>query len=112
MKSIRDLSHEEVNLTKHLLSLIPDYKKGIPEKAWTMNDGGMGSISFDLDGNSEFGKSLINMEYIDSDGIVVLIGLTADKSGNLFELDFWKTDFEQLFEYPTPEKLKTVANNV
>ena len=76
-----------------------------------MNDGGMGSISFDLDGKSELGQYLINMEYIDSDGIVVLIGLSTDKNGNLFELDLWKTDFAPLVKYPTPEKLKTAANN-
>ena len=112
MELTRDLTQEEINLIKHLLSHIPEFEKGVPEKAWTMNDGGMESISFDLDGKSEFGKCLINMEYIDSDGVVVLIGLIADKSGNLFELDIWKTDFAPLVEYPTPEKLKTVANNV
>ena len=113
MKSIRDLTNEEINLTKHLLSLIPEYKKGIPKKAWTMDDGGMGSISFDIDGKSEFGEILIEAEYKDSDGATVLITLIADKNGNLYELDFWKTDFNKLVEYPTVEKvIKTAANNV
>ena len=112
MKPIRDLTLEEMELTMYLLSLVPEYKKGIPKKVRTMNDGNMGSVTFDVNGKSELGQVLINVEYKDIDGVDVLIGLTADKSGNLFELDFWKTDFNQLAEYPTPEKLKTAANNV
>ena len=113
MKTIRDLTDQEIILTKHLLSLIPEYENGIPKKAWAMDDGGMESISFDIDGVSEFGKTLIEAEYKDSDGATVLITLTADKNGNLYELDFWKTDFNKLVEYPTAEKIiKTAANNV
>ena len=106
MKPIRDLTKEEIELIKHLLSLIPNYEKGIPEKAWMMDDGGMGSISFNLDGEAEFGQNLIQVEYNDLDKAIVLITLTEDKNGNLFELDFWKTDFNKLIEYPTPEKIK------
>ncbi|MET2985320.1 DUF6984 family protein [Aureibaculum conchae] len=109
MKIIRALAEEEIELTKHLLSLIPYFKKGLPKKARTMYDGEMGSISFDLDGKAEFGKVLIEAEYSDTDGANVLITLTEDENGNLFELDYWKTDFTKLVEYPSPEKIKILS---
>ncbi|MDY7393850.1 hypothetical protein UMM65_01215 [Aureibaculum sp. 2210JD6-5] len=111
MKPIRDLTKEEIELTTYLLSLIPEFDVEIPKKAWTMDDEEMGSISFDLEGKAEFGEVLIQAEYEDTDGVTVLITLTEDKGGNLFELDFWKTDFTKLIEYPKPEKINQENDN-
>ncbi|WP_117883477.1 DUF6984 family protein [Aureibaculum luteum] len=108
MNSRRNLTQEELKLTRYLLSLIPDIKKEIPKKAWTMQDGQMGSFSFNLDGEAEFGQVIVEAEFSDSDGVHVLITLTEDKNGNLFELDFWKTDFTKLAEFPKPEKINLV----
>jgi len=44
-------------------------------------------------------------QYIDSDGIIVMITLTIDSNDNLLDLDFWKVNFEKLEKYPKPEEL-------
>lgn len=64
----------------------------------------MGSIS--LGGNVDaYDGDLIQAEYIDSDSTPVVITLTKDSNGQLLDLDFWKTDFSRLIDYPTPDQL-------
>ena len=70
-----------------------------------MNDGNMGSITFDLNGTERREADLVEAHYNDSDNQIVIITLTLDEKNELFELDFWKTDFSELKSYPKPHEL-------
>ena len=74
-----------------------------------MQDGGMGSIRFLSADRSirKFGKQIAATEYIDEDGVLVSITINTDNQGDLFEVDFWKTDFSVLRRYPNPLDLKS-----
>ena len=76
-----------------------------------MADGGMGGITFvgQSAASRRFGRTLAEAEYIDSDGVPVLIGLSLDDKGALYELDFWKVDYSPLCTYPTPARLQRLA---
>ena len=73
-----------------------------------MNDGGMGSIRFDGVDNRKLGKTLIELKYVDDDGIDVSIAVNLDDNGKLYELDFWKVDFSPLRSYPRPEQVNLI----
>jgi hypothetical protein len=71
-----------------------------------MNDGGMGSITFVYpDGRRHMSFELAEASYTDEDGVLVSIALNLDNSGDLFELDFWKVNFDPLLRYPRPSEL-------
>jgi hypothetical protein len=68
-----------------------------------MSDGGMGSLRLigkQSSGGREFGRQLAAVRFIDLDGTIVVATLCADKSGDPFELDLWKTDFSPLKRIP------------
>jgi hypothetical protein len=65
-----------------------------------MQDGGMGSIRFLVSGPKKYARRLVEAKYLDSDGVLVIIAVNADKQGQLLELDFWKVDFSPLKRYP------------
>jgi hypothetical protein len=83
----------------------------VPEVVRDMDDGGMGSITFDIEGNQRRNEQVAKAEYIDDDGVLVDIELSSDENGNLFELDFWKVDFSPLKVYPSIEKIEIKAPN-
>jgi hypothetical protein len=93
-------------LELELIQKLTNGKFAIPSHVIELNDGKMGSVSFDLDKNKTRNRKIVEAEYRDSDGILVSIELTADKEDNLFELDLWKVDFSPLITYPTFDKLK------
>lgn len=103
---VRPIKQIEVELIEKLTNGLFE----IPELVRDMNDGKMGSISFDIEKNQNRNQQVSAAEYID-DGVLVDIELTSDENGNLFELDFWKVDFSSLKVYPTIEKLKIKAPN-
>lgn len=70
-----------------------------------MDDGGMGSLEFAGDEPRSLGSCLVEAEYVDSDGVLVGIGLNADKRGQLYELDIWKLDFAPLRAFPIFERV-------
>jgi hypothetical protein len=70
-----------------------------------MQDGGMGGIRFVRPDIRRFGRELTEAQYLDSDGVLVIISINADDQGDLFELDFWKVDFSPLKQYPKPENV-------
>jgi hypothetical protein len=106
MNNMRPIRQNEKDLIHFLLQ-----KLGLDPADCPINEhvdeyegGKMGSIS--LGGNVDaYAGDLIQVEYIDSDSTPVVITLTKDAEGNLLDLDFWKTDFSKLIEYPTPDKL-------
>ena len=65
----------------------------------------MGSINFDNDRPDMYAGDIIQAAYTDADGEQVVLSLTKDQDGNLLDLDFWKSNFTPLVEYPTPDRL-------
>ena len=93
-------------LELELIKKLTDGKFYIPNHVIELKDGKMGSISFDLEKKKARYRQITEAEYLDSDGTMVSIELTADIEDNLFELDLWKVDFSPLITYPTFDKLK------
>jgi hypothetical protein len=73
-----------------------------------MQDGGMGSIQFVRPEPQTLGKALVEAQYHDSDGVLVVITINSDKNRELFEVDLWKVDFFPLRRYPRPSDLFSV----
>ncbi|WP_010521251.1 DUF6984 family protein [Aquimarina agarivorans] len=99
---MRPLKSVELELLKRLTN----GQFEIPRIVRDLNDGGMGSISFDLKNCQARKRQIISAEYIDKNGVLVDIELTCDNNEKLFELDFWKVDFSPLIIYPTYKNLK------
>ncbi|HTL40473.1 MAG TPA: hypothetical protein VL294_03275 [Pseudolysinimonas sp.] len=66
-----------------------------------LDDGGMGSLSLDIDGVERFGEVVGEVEFRDSDGVGVSAALYLDSHGGLYELDVFKGDFSALRRWPT-----------
>lgn len=100
---IKDKEKELINFLLKQMNLRPeDYP--IDEYVDEYEGGKMGSISLGGDVDAYAGD-IIQVEYIDSDQIPVVITLTKDGKNHLLDLDFWKVDFSKLIEYPTPDKI-------
>jgi len=66
----------------------------------------MGSIRFvSSNPNRAYYSDLVQVEYLDVDNVQVIITLTIDNHQELFELEFWKVNFERLVRYPNPEEV-------
>lgn len=104
---IRQIKFEELTLAKHLLTLANDAssKYKIPSLVKVLDDGEMGGIEFASAKERKYGKDIIQVRYIDADHVVVLITLEEDNNGDLYELEFWKTNFAKLIKYPKPEEV-------
>jgi hypothetical protein len=83
----------------------------------SLKDGGMGSIRFEIENKDakyrKFGKSVIEGEFDDLDGVLVSFAVNVDSDGQLFELDLWRVDFEPLLQFPTstnPLQIRRSAN--
>lgn len=111
----RSLRDAEIALLTALLSTQPDFNRYVEEiataKVSDMSDGGMGSVEFFVPGERCLGKTLVEADYLDSDGLPVSIVVNADDKGRLYELDIWKADFSPLNQYPRPDivKIKTTC---
>jgi hypothetical protein len=109
---MRPITNTEEQLITHLLSYLPTRFR-IPDQVVVLIDGNMGSIKF-VDPENRIGRKysndLIQASYNDKDGIYVLITLTLDNYNNLFELEFWKTDFSKLIDYPKPNQVQIIVN--
>jgi len=106
MDNIRPLRDEERDLLAELIAGTPraaqllDFLSGCLVEE--MNDGGMGSLRFcSRDGRSRhLGAQLIEREFIDSDGVPVIVTINLDDHSELYELDVWKVDFSPLKRFP------------
>ena len=105
----RLIRQEETDLIQYLISRLPEGSSqySIPSEVLELEDGRMGSLQ--LNNNGTRHKDLIQMKYHDSDGQTVLITLTENQSGELFDFDIWKVDFRGLIIYPKPEDLKSLS---
>lgn len=106
MKSSRKPSIQE----ERLLELLIRKASVVIQVDWMTNlivepmkDDGMGSLYLFPNGvkrNRKFGKCVSEYQFVDKDGIEVIVSLNIDDKGELFELDIWKTDFSQLTSFP------------
>ncbi len=71
-----------------------------------MDDGGMGSLQFTGESGRLFGQNIIEAEFFDKDGVIVSVALYVDRNCRLFELDFWKVDFNKLISLPDVSELR------
>lgn len=72
-----------------------------------MDDGGMGSFLIfqepsDFGETRKFGKQVSEFEFIDDDGIPVLVSLNVDDKNRLFEVDIWKADYKPVINFKLP----------
>lgn len=104
----RNIKEEEKVLITSILELANSTERisSIPEVVYDLDDGGMGTIKFTNNPERIYGKDILQVNYIDSDTTPVVIALTVDDKGELFELDFWKVNFEKLLSYPKPHEIK------
>lgn len=65
-----------------------------------LQDGGMGSLSFDLVGDRAFGALEGDQEFTDADGVAVVASVYSDREGDLLELDLFKVDFSPVRRLP------------
>lgn len=103
---------EEVKLLEFLikkssLAISQNWKENLLVRP--MNDGGMGGLYLFPAGrifeDRILGKQISDFQFVDLDGIEVIVSLNVDTDGNLFELDIWKTNFERLLELPDVQSL-------
>jgi len=110
----RPIRAEEISVVRALLQGMQNAAGFIAELyvavVTDMPDGQMGGIVFvsDRQEGRRFGEVLGDAEFFDVDGVKVVISLYLDNFGQLYELDFWKTDFSPLRRYPDPADLRPV----
>lgn len=108
----RKLKEHELNLVMHLVKI--SEKEGsynIPDLVVELKDGKMGSIRFvSGEPDRKYGADLVQVEYKDEDSVPVIITLTLDNQQQLYELEFWKVDFEKLLRYPKPDEVVLIKN--
>ena len=110
MENTRKIRPHEIELIHFLLNelnLVPqDYP--LPDLVHEYEGGIMGSISLQLTQNPQYGGDLIQVRYVDTDSVPVIITLTHDVNGKLLDLDFWKEDFSKLLQYPLPNQVERI----
>ena len=108
MNQTRKIRENERVLIEFMLEKIgfttQDYP--ISEDVFEYEGGKMGSISLGIDNNpDDYESDLLQVEYTDTDNVIVLITLTKNNENQLLDLDFWKEDFSKLITYPIPDKV-------
>ncbi|MES2795135.1 MAG: hypothetical protein V4683_04170 [Bacteroidota bacterium] len=106
MIELRKIRDEEKELILFLLEKLNSTTVGtvISELVDDYEGAKMGSIGL---GKPEavYAGDLIQVEYVDSDKVPVVITLTKDTDNQLLDLDFWKVDFSKLLVYPKPSQI-------
>ncbi|MEO6832221.1 MAG: hypothetical protein ABI378_07475 [Chitinophagaceae bacterium] len=103
--ALRPIKPEERALIERLLSFVKDgnrYK--IPQEVENLGEPGSGSLQ--LSAKGEHANDLVEADYKDADGRDVLITLSTNQFGELYDLDLWKSDFSSLQLYPKADKVK------
>ena len=112
MGPVRKMNNTEQMLLEYL---VREASLKLPE-GWNenlfvqgMDDGGMGSFlifqdASDLGLKRIFGKQVSDYQFVDDDGITVLVSLYLDKQNKLFEVDIWKTDYNPVITLKVPAK--------
>ncbi|RYY99179.1 MAG: hypothetical protein EOO11_05850 [Chitinophagaceae bacterium] len=100
----RPIAPEERALIQHLLQHVPNGSRyAIPDEVEPFSGSGLGSIQ--LARRGDHAGDLVQVNYQDADRQPVLITLSANEFGELFDLDIWRSDFDPLQQYPAPGDL-------
>lgn len=110
MQPIRKINKIEKEILEYLVKQaglhMPDesYQNILIQK---MEDGEMGSFLIfqdpsDIGMKRDFGKQVGEFEFVDDDGVVVLVSLNIDDQNKLLEVDVWKTDFNPVLNFKIP----------
>jgi len=102
---MRELTKDEEAFMHFVLGKV-NSNLHIPKIVVEMKDGGMGSLSFDLDGTESRFDQVVGGEFTDVDGTLVDFEVTVTSKGALFELDFWKVDFSPLVRFPKTNEIR------
>lgn len=112
MNPVRPIRENEIALIEfmlnHLGKRLSDFS--INDLVEEYEQGKMGSITLGGDPD-KYGGDLLQVLYVDTDDIPVVISLTQDLDGKLLDLDFWKEDFSKLLLYPSPDKVEVLNVN-
>jgi hypothetical protein len=104
--TLRPIRPHEIELIAHLLAIkglaIENYT--LPKLVDPYENDKMGSISLGT-ANATFKNDIVQVKYVDADGVDAVISLTQDTNGHLLDLDFWKVDFSKLLQYPKPDQV-------
>ncbi|MGO4153075.1 DUF6984 family protein [Cupriavidus sp. YAF13] len=106
MGIVRGLKDDERTLLAKLIAGKPQEMRLLGSLADAlveeMDDGGMGSLRFYAsDARSRrLGEQLAKREFVDIDGIPVMVAINLDDHGDLYELDIWKVDFSPFNRFP------------
>lgn len=107
MEGMRKPTLREERLLKRLIetasrTILPPWK----DELWVspMDDGEMGGLYLFPNGQAHngrvFGEQVSELQFVDQDGVTVIVSLNVDTQVDLFELDIWKTDFNPLISFP------------
>lgn len=106
----RKLKPEEIQLITYMIKdteegdrIASKLPKIIVEE---MNDGGMGSLRVVVDGKDtrRTGGILVDKDFYDEDGMLLIISIILDTDENFYELDIFKGDFSPLKRFPSVPK--------
>lgn len=81
--------------TEHLLAVLHTVQ------VTELSEGENGSLRFlSQRPNRRLGERIAGTQFLDEDGVPVLVSLYLDQEGDLYELDCWKTDDTPLRRIP------------
>ncbi|MGL1885401.1 MAG: hypothetical protein OCD76_02705 [Reichenbachiella sp.] len=105
MSNLRAIKPEEKAIINAMIQHagLDERQAPISELVSEYGDPFMGSINLNNDRPDEYAGDLAKCEYVDEDGEKVVLILTFDKDAKLLDLDFWKSNFSPLVNYPNPE---------
>ncbi|OOR89777.1 hypothetical protein B0181_06105 [Moraxella caviae] len=112
----RPLSPTELNLVLNLLAFCKyPYHLELPIEQTLVfdltDDGGMGSFEFVREHihDRQYAKPLIQAETYDTDGRKIMLEISIDEQGYLYQMDSWVADFNPLV---SPLGTVTVLENI
>ncbi|PWS29291.1 hypothetical protein DHW03_05595 [Pedobacter yonginense] len=103
----RKLKQQEIDLISYMIEITEEGKRivsKLPEIfVEEMNDGGMGSLRVVVDGedNRRTGGVLVDKDFYDEDGMLLIVSIILDADKNFYELDIFKGDFSPLRRFPS-----------
>jgi len=100
--SDRELRLLEFLVKNSSITIAPNWDRNLG--VIPMEDGGMGSLRLLPDGHDnedrKFGRRVSEYQFKDVDGVLVIASLNDDQYNHIFELDIWKTNFDELIRFP------------
>jgi hypothetical protein len=103
--TFRPLNLPELGLLIYLLRDKPGAERLLPvlhsAEIVELSTNGIGSLRFlNHMPNRRLGEKIAGTQFLDEDGVPVLVALYLDQEGELYELDCWKADETPLRRIP------------